>query len=106
MLVDMALEKIVNKASAQITDIVDKAVERAVDRLSNNANDFQAPTAKTASQQEAVADAAAAPDHGDSSESPQQDATAVGGTTAIVSLQPTRIEDKYGAAHLVQQDLF
>lgn len=101
MLVNKALEEIVNNASAQFIDIIE-----AVDRHSNHVKDLQIPTSKDAGQQQAVADATAATDEGNSGEQPKQDAMKVEGTPAVVPMQSIRSEDKYGDAPQVKQDIF
>lgn len=88
-----ALEEIVNNASAQIIDIIDKT-----DRHSDHVKDLQIPTSKDVGQQQAVADATAATDDGNSGGQPKQDAMEVKGTTAVVAMQSISSEDKYGDA--------
>ncbi|GAM37056.1 hypothetical protein TCE0_022f06639 [Talaromyces pinophilus] len=90
VLVNKALEEIVNNASAQIIDIIDKAP----DRHSNHVKDPQLPTAKDAGQQQAVADATAATDDGSSGKHAQQDVMRVKGTNAVVSMHSIGSEDK------------
>lgn len=106
MLVNKALEEIVNNASAQFIDIIGKAADKAVDRHSNHVKDLQIPTSKDAGQQQAVADATAATDEGNSGDQPKQDAMEVKGTTAVVPMQSIRSEDKYGDAPHVKQEIF
>lgn len=97
-MVDKVVEKIVNKASVQVNDIVDKATIR----LSDHVKDLhQSSISKDAAPQQAVTGATAAIDNG---EELQHDAMEIENAAVVTPTPLAMQEDEYDDARLWEND--